>query len=112
MSSSGGTYSTLLPVDPELTKKLNPKVELKSTLGYTVVGEYFKFGSTDMPARPQDFEFGKMWWEQARELLEKGAIKVHRPSVNKYGTGFDGILKGMDAMRKGKVSSEKLVYTL
>jgi hypothetical protein len=112
MSSSGGVYSTLLPVPEDQVKKINPKVQWKSTLGYTVVGEYFKFGPKDWPAKPEDFEFGKMFWEMSRELLEEGKVKVHRPSVDKYGKGFEGILEGMKQMKNGKVSGEKLVFTL
>jgi hypothetical protein len=93
MSSSGGVYSTLLPIPEDQVKKINPKVQMKSTLGYTVVGEYFKFGPTEFQARPEDFEFGKMFWELSRELLEKGAVKAHRPAVNKYGEGLDDVLK-------------------
>ncbi len=112
MSPSGGVYTSLLSVPPETIHKINPKVEVKSTLGYTVVGEFFKYRTIDIPAKPEDFEFGKMFWELTRELLEQGKIKVHRPSVNKYGKGFDGIVKGLDAMRHDKISGEKLVYTL
>lgn len=85
---------------------------MKSTLGYTVVGEYFKFGPNEIQAKPDDFEFGKMFWEMSRSLLAEGKIKVHRPSVNKYGKGLDGVLEGMQQMKNGKVSGEKLVYTL
>jgi len=112
MSSQGGVYSTLLPIPADKVKKLNSKVEIKSTLGYTVVGEYFKFGPQEMPAKPEDFEFGKMFWELSRELLWEGKVEAHRLSVNKYGKGFEGVLKGMDAMRQGKVSGEKLVFTV
>ncbi len=48
----------------------------------------------------------------SRELLEHGKLKVHRISLDKYGKGFEGVLKGMDAMRKGEVSGEKLVVTV
>jgi len=53
-----------------------------------------------------------MFWETSRELLEQGKLKVHRPAVNKYGKGLEGAIKGMDAMRQGKVSGEKLVFTI
>lgn len=112
MSSQGGVYSTLLPVPADEVKSINPKVEVKSTLGYTVVGEGFKFGPNEIPAKPEDFEFGKTFWEMSRGLLAEGKIKVHRPSVNKYGKGLDGVLEGMQQMKNGKVSGEKLVYTL
>jgi NADPH:quinone reductase-like Zn-dependent oxidoreductase len=112
MSSSGGTYSTLLPVPEDKVHDINPKVQVKSTLGYTVVGEAFKFGPNEIAAKPEDLEFGEMFWELSRGLLEQGKIKVHKPAVNKYGAGFEGILKGLDALRQGKVSGEKLVFTL
>jgi hypothetical protein len=85
---------------------------MKSTLGYTVVGEYFKFGPTEFQARPEDFEFGKMFWELSRELLEKGAVKVHRPAVNKVWRGIRWCSESMQAMLEGKVSGEKLVFVL
>lgn len=112
ISSSGGVYSTLLPVKTEDVHKINEKVENKATLGYTAVGEAFRFGPTEMPAKPQDFEFAKMFWEMSKGLLAEGKVKVHKVTVNKYGEGFEGILNGMQAMKEGKVSGEKLVYTL
>jgi hypothetical protein len=63
MSSSGGVYSTLLPVPEDKVKQINPKVQMKYTLGYTVVGEYFKVRTYEFQAKPDDFEFGKMFWE-------------------------------------------------
>jgi hypothetical protein len=112
MSSSGGVYSTLLPIPQSDVRKLNPKVEYKSTLGYTVVGESFKFGPQEISAKPEDFEFGKMFWELSRELLKQGKVKVHKITLNKYGKGLEGVIKGMDSMRNGAVSGEKLVFTV
>ncbi|KAF7879130.1 hypothetical protein EAF04_000329 [Stromatinia cepivora] len=112
MSSSGGVYSTLLPVPTENVHKINPKVENKATLAYTAGGERFTFGGTEIPAKPEDYEFAKSFWELSRGLLAEGKIKVHKISVNKYGEGFEGILNGMQALKEGKVSGEKLVYTL
>jgi hypothetical protein len=81
---------------------------VNSTVAYTVVGEYFSLGEgTEFPAKPEDFEFGMMFWELSRGLLAEGKIKIHRPSVNKYGKGLEGIVEGMDAMRQGRVSGYK-----
>lgn len=66
----------------------------------------------EMPAKPEDFEFGKGWWEEARELLANGKVKVHKPEVNQGGKGLEGALGGMQHMREGKVSGVKLVYTM
>jgi NADPH:quinone reductase-like Zn-dependent oxidoreductase len=112
MSSKGGVYSTLLPIPDEKVAAINSKVKNQSTLAYTILGESFNFGTNEVPALPENEKFAKMFWELTRELLEQGKVKVHKPSVNKYGSGLDGALKGMAAMKDGKVSGEKLVFTL
>jgi hypothetical protein len=111
MSSSSGVYSTLVLADNEKVSSINKNVEKKSTVAYTVVGEAFKFGTTEIPAVPENFEFGKMFWELARKLLAEGKVKVHKPTVNKHGKGLQGVMQGMQHMRERKVSAEKLVYT-
>ena len=68
MSPSGGVYSTLLPVPADQVKTINDKVESKSTLAYTVIGEAFSFGPNQIPAKPEDFEFAKTFWELTRGL--------------------------------------------
>jgi hypothetical protein len=112
MRAAGGTYATLLYLDAADVAAINPNVTLITTLAYTAVGEPLNFRGNDIPAIPADFAAASEFWELSARLLAEGKIKVHRPAVNKYGTGFDGILKGLDAMKEGKVSGEKLVFTL
>lgn len=112
ISSNGGVYSTLLPVPDNKVADINSKVKNQSTLAYTILGESFKISTNEIPAMPENEKFAKMFWELTRELLEQGKVKVHKPSVNKYGNGLEGALKGMAAMKEGKVSGEKLVFTL
>jgi NADPH:quinone reductase-like Zn-dependent oxidoreductase len=112
ISSSGGKYCTILPVADDKIKSINDKVENMHVLVYTLLGEYFKFGSTEFIAAPENLEFGKMFCEISTTLLAEGKIKAHKPTVNKLGEGLEGVLKGMQYMRDGKVSGEKLVYTL
>lgn len=52
------------------------------------------------------------FWEISRKLLGEGKITVHRPSVNNGGKGLEGAMHGLELLRKGEVSGEKLVYTL
>ncbi len=112
MSPSGGTYSTLVRVPDEKVHAINDKVKNVLTLAYTVVGEAFTIGSNHFPAKPEDFEFAKMFWDLSAKLLVEGKVKVHKPSVNEGGSGLEGVLKGLQLMREGKVSGRKLVYTL
>jgi hypothetical protein len=51
-----------------------------------------------------------MFWKLAGQLLEQGKLKVHPPSVRP--NGLKGVLEGMQEMRDGKVSGEKLVYKI
>lgn len=109
---SGGVLSTLLPANAEQVAAINPNIKPNGTLAYTVIGEAFTLPGRAIPAVPEDFEFGKAFWNLSADLLAAGKIKVHRPAVNKYGSGLEGVLKGLDALREGKVSGEKLVFTL
>jgi NADPH:quinone reductase-like Zn-dependent oxidoreductase len=62
MGSAGGVYSTLRPVPNDKVHSINDRVKNNHTLAYTVVGEAFKIRSNDVPAKPEDFEFAKMFW--------------------------------------------------
>lgn len=107
----GGKYRSLLGVDDKIIKGVNPKVEGGVTLAYNVFGEDFKKWGP-FPAKQQDYEFGKMFWEMSRGLLAEGKVKAARQDVNRGGKGLEGVLKGLQEMREGKVSGVKLVYTL
>lgn len=105
ISSTGGKISYLLPA--ETPRK---DVESARTLAYTITGEAFTFGPADIPAAPQDFEFGKTFWEMSTGLFAEGKVKVHRPEVRKG--GLKGVFDGLNDLKEGKVSGVKLVYTL
>lgn len=111
-SPEGGIYSTLLPVPEDQVKSINDKVKNQHTLAYTVVGESFKFGPNEVPAKPEDAKFAEEFWELSRRLLADGKVKAHKPSVDKYGKGLEGAVKGMQALKERKVSGEKLVFTM
>ena len=104
-SASGCTYSSLLKV-----KLPRDDIENKYTLVYTVANEYFRMGQEgpEFPAKREDFEFAKKFGDIAEKLLAEGKFKVHPPSVRKG--GLKGVLEGLQEMREGKVSAEKLVY--
>lgn len=112
MSSAGGVYTTLLPIPNEKVQAINSKVQNKGTLAYTAFGAPFQMGPHEFPALPDHRKFGEEFWELSRKLLAEGKVKVHKPAVNKGGSGLEGVLKGLDLLRGGKVSGEKLVYTL
>ena len=67
------------------------------------------FRQNVFPATMEDYQFNQIFFRLAVKLLSEGQIKVHPPKVGK---GLDGVLAGLDDMRQGKVSGEKLVYSI
>lgn len=77
----------------------------------TVTGERFTFrGGMEMPAKPQDFEFGKEHVTEAEGLLASGAVKPIRMDVRQG--GLEKIQEGLDDLKNGRVSGKKIVYTI
>ncbi|KAJ5545914.1 chaperonin 10-like protein [Penicillium frequentans] len=105
MSTEGGVYTSLLPVTA-------PRSDIKSdlVLGYTTFGEPFVFGPQSFDAVPEDEAFSAWWWLLAEKYLGDGKIKVHPQSVRDG--GLEGVLEGLDLMRKDQVSGQKLVYNV
>lgn len=64
--------------------------------------------ATVVPARAKDFEFAKMWWGLCEGLLRDGKVVPHRARLE--GRGLSGVLDGLQLLREGKISGEKLVY--
>jgi len=102
--STGGKYGAILNV------KL-PRDDIKTTysLGYTAMGDPIEKGGYKSQDNTADFEFMKGWVRAVEPLLAQGKLKVHPPKV---GTGLEGVIDGMDLLRKDKVSGQKLVYVL
>jgi NADPH:quinone reductase-like Zn-dependent oxidoreductase len=104
MSSQGGRYAALLPVHCP-----RHDIESTSTLAYTVFGETIMDRATVVPGRVKDFEFAKMWWALCEDLLRDGRVVPHvRPRLGSG--GLAGVLDGLQLLREGKISGEKLVY--
>lgn len=78
------------------------------TLGPTIFGE----GST-WPApygregSDEEREFGALLWRVASRLVEEGELKNHPLRVLRG--GFEKVKEGMELVRAGKVSGEKIV---
>lgn len=102
-TESGGRYGSILP-----NKFPREDVNYESTLMYTIFGEAFKFGPKDFPPIPEDFEYTKMFLGIVEGLLADGKLKAHTAQLGK--DGFEGVLKGLDDLKNGKVSGQKLVY--
>ena len=107
ISSAGGSYTCILAVD-------FPREDCKTdvVMGYTINGDEYRMGPTApmLPPKYEDFEFGKMFFTMAEELLGAGKFRAHRATLGQG--GLYGILDGLQQMREGKVSGTKLVYRI
>lgn len=63
-------------------------------------------------AVPENYEFGKKFWEISRGLLAEGKLKPIRVVKNQGGSGLEGVVVGLKELKEGKVSAGKLVYTI
>lgn len=99
----GGTYCNLLGTDC-------PRSDVESVffLGYDMSGEAYMFEGESYPEKPDALEFGRKWYSVAEQLWASGKWRNHRQRVG--GNGLLGALDGMEKMRQGLVSGEKLVY--
>ncbi|QKX55490.1 uncharacterized protein TRUGW13939_02583 [Talaromyces rugulosus] len=112
LSTSGGDYVALLQ-KPGIPRA---NVRDRSILAYTAIGEYFEFADPDsnttikFEAKPEDKEYATMFWGITEPLFAEGKLKPHPAKVNPG--GLKGVLDGLNLMREGKVSGEKLVYNV
>lgn len=102
--ASGGLYGSLGAV-----KLPRDDITLSVTLAYRSIGEPVEKLGNRWDDNAKDFEFMKEWVPIAESVIAEGKIKVHPPKVGK---GLEGVLEGMDLLRDGKVSGNKLVYTV
>ncbi|PVH93234.1 putative alcohol dehydrogenase [Periconia macrospinosa] len=109
-------YTTINPVSGKsmvAMRKLNPKVSTPIfTMAYDALGEPYWVGGRPAHPRPDETEYARAFLDICQDLLAKEVIKPIRLSLNQTGSGLDGVVKGLEVLRAGKVSGTKLVYTL
>ena len=58
----------------------------------------------------EDVVYAREFFELSQKLLENGLIKPHPIQLGQG--GWEGVLGGIDLLRKGLVSGAKLVYSV
>ncbi|OGM48040.1 hypothetical protein ABOM_002900 [Aspergillus bombycis] len=110
MGRAGGKYMGLDPVP--LRGHTRRDIKPEYVLIYTMFGKEVQsprpFGR---PARPKDRAFAEIWYRSTQVLVDTpGEIRPH--PLDQGLDDLDGVIKGLDRMRKGDVSGVKLVYEL
>lgn len=114
LSKEGGKIVCLLPFNAQTVAEANPKVTTTFLLLYTVSGQRTEMLSVsfDEAYCQEDMRYmqkmasgkeGLMY-----RLLSSGTLQPNRSFLQEG--GFETILAGLDRLRKGQVSGEKLIY--
>jgi len=109
-SSIPGTKTTALyactldPVLPPPASKSLVPITKKPFLAYTLC-----FEGRDFAANTEDYDFAVAFSGLVEGLLEQGKIKTYPV---KLGVGLELVLVGLNEMRRGAVTGQKLVYRL
>lgn len=114
LSQDGGKLVCLLPFNPTTVAEANPKVTVTFLLLYTASGQRTElFSATfDEAYCQEDMHYMQKMASGKQglmyQLLSAGVLRPNR-SFPQSG-GLEAILSGLDRMRKGQVSGEKLIY--
>lgn len=103
ISSSGGSYNTLLDV-----QSAREDVDSHVSMAYDLLGEPYRMGTNETTPDKSCLEFGIKWWNLVQKLLQERRVLPH-PYQVKPG-GLAGALAGLQLLREGKVRASKLVY--
>ncbi|XDG06939.1 hypothetical protein ABKA04_006554 [Annulohypoxylon sp. FPYF3050] len=106
-------YATIIEVDKDLVHGINAKVDGPTFhQGYDVMGEPYGWDGDVEDVKQDEHEHAGRFLQLARELLANGTIKPIRTVVNQGGKGLEGVLKGLEELKAGRISAAKFVYTL
>ncbi|KAK5798527.1 hypothetical protein VI817_004817 [Penicillium citrinum] len=106
LGRAGGRYVALEYCDPSW--RTRQAVQVSTPLTYEIFGRTVELeGIYRREADPAKSELIASWREDMQSLLDQGKIKPHPPK--KVPGGWQGIIKGLDMLRKGEVHGQKLV---
>jgi hypothetical protein len=107
---AGGRYTTLEPYpEHDHTRK---RVKPDWLLGPALMGKEIPWKEPyHIHGDPELRVFGRQWFAVAQRMLLKGEIRPHPIQVSKH-IGIDGILGGLDQLRKKTHSGQKLVHRI
>lgn len=109
ISTKGGRYMALdvYPTRSHTRRNVKPGWILAFTMfnkPINMVGPYAR------KPRPKDRDFAERWFEYSESLLDVGLIEAH--PVEERGGGLEGVINGLNVVRRGELSGVKLVYRI
>lgn len=106
---AGGKYVSLDPHQAHVATRKVVKTEW--VLGPAIFGQGSTWPSPyGRPADPELQKFGARLWAVTQKLVDEGKLQHHPLQVLKG--GFETVIDGMERVKKGQVSGEKIVVRL
>lgn len=108
---AGGRYITLEPY-PERVAQTRRRVKPGWILGPALLGEDVGWKEPyTIKANPELRSFGKEWFQCAQGLLDRGELRPHPIQIGDK-KGLEGVLEGIEILRRKNISGQKLVYSI
>ena len=100
---AGTVYRSLLPVEDF------PRNDVDTAIiqSFEIFGKPFFFGPNEVPVRREAFEFAKKLMTAATRMVADGKLKPHKLDVREG--GLEGVLKGLEELKAGKIRGAKVV---
>ncbi|KAJ5682113.1 Polyketide synthase enoylreductase [Penicillium maclennaniae] len=106
---TGGRYCALEQYTAELISRKTVKHEL--VMGGAIAGKGVDLPVPyGIPPRPEIGEWARPWYRTLQTLIDTGKLRPCPQSV--LPGRFDGILKGLEMLKRGDVSGKKLIVSL
>lgn len=110
MARIGGKYACLEEC-PE-GWRTRRTIRVKEVMGFQILGVDLNLGASayTRPANKKLMEIGMQWAGEMQLLMESGRIKPH--PLHELRNGWEGIIDGLEMLRKGEVRGQKLVVRI
>ncbi|MCJ1286794.1 hypothetical protein MMC26_006140 [Xylographa opegraphella] len=111
LGRAGGHYCALEPFRETVTRRRALTVEPSWLLALTIFGRKVVMdGEYGREAKPEHRRFGARAYEAVQALLDRGLIEAHPVKV--MPGGWEGVIEGVDIIRRQANSGYKMVYRL
>jgi NADPH:quinone reductase-like Zn-dependent oxidoreductase len=107
---AGGKLTTLEPPPKYLNKRAR-SVKVDWVLGPALHGKAIGWPAPmERDADPEMREFAMKWTTTVQQLFDEGKVRTH--PIREMEGGLEGVMQGLDMLKKKEVSGQKLVYIL
>lgn len=106
---AGGKLCTIQP-GKRNTENVADRLEVSDVLVFTAFYEELNYGKVTVAVRKEDRDLSHELYRNLPSWLENGTMTPNKPRIVEG--GLEGVEKGFELYRSGKISGEKVVYRI